>query len=238
MGAALEKLLVLQGIDTQLDQARYRLESLPERVQMANIERQATDTNRAMVAAEAAAAEVAARQARTEAELARTEERVAAIDRRLYSGEVTATRDLQAMSAEAAHLRTRASALEDDVLALLEEREPFDADVIRLRSSLEELSGACRQVAEKLAASSARVEIAIAELEAARASAVGEVPADLLAAYDRLRTRLGGVGVARLVGNHCDGCHLTLSAVELDHLKHLADGEVYSCEQCGRILVP
>jgi uncharacterized protein len=60
----------------------------------------------------------------------------------------------------------------------------------------------------------------------------------LLATYERLRARLGGVGVARLVGTHCDGCHLTLSAVELDRVRHLPDGEVYTCEQCGRILVP
>ncbi len=64
------------------------------------------------------------------------------------------------------------------------------------------------------------------------------MPDNLLATYERLRTRLGGIGVARLVGNHCDGCHLALSAVELDHVRHLPEGEVYTCEQCSRILVP
>jgi hypothetical protein len=67
---------------------------------------------------------------------------------------------------------------------------------------------------------------------------VASVPASLVSTYERLRTRLGGVGVARVVGNHCDGCHLTLSAVELDHLRHLPPGEVATCEQCSRILVP
>ena len=41
-------------------------------------------------------------------------------------------------------------------------------------------------------------------------------PGRLLATYDRLRARVDGVAVARLVGSHCDGCHLTLPAMELD----------------------
>jgi hypothetical protein len=43
--------------------------------------------------------------------------------------------------------------------------------------------------------------------------------------------------VARLVGNHCDGCHLTLPSMELDRIRHLAEREVVTCDQCGRILV-
>jgi predicted nucleic acid-binding Zn-ribbon protein len=234
----LEKLLDLQGIDTQLDQARHRLEHLPERELIASLDRQSSETNRGMLAAEAAAAEIGTRQASTEAELAHTEERIAAIDRRLYSGEINATKDLQAMSSELTHLRSRASSLEDEVLGLLEEREPFDADVIRLQSDLVELAGNREETAGKLEAAASAVEASIAELRSARAAAAADVPAELLTTYERLRSRLGGIGVARLVGNHCDGCHLTLSAMELDRVKHLPDGEVYTCEQCSRILVP
>jgi predicted nucleic acid-binding Zn-ribbon protein len=70
-----------------------------------------------------------------------------------------------------------------------------------------------------------------------REQTAGSVPVDLQSVYDRLRARLGGVAVARLVGNHCDGCHLTLPAVELDRVRHLPEGELVTCEQCGRILV-
>lgn len=238
MSADLEKLLVLQGIDTQLDQARHRLEHLPERHEIVELDRRGTDTNRTLAVAEAASAEVGSRLATTEADLANTEERIAAIDKRLYSGEVTAAKDLQAMSAEVAHLRTRASSLEDDVLGLLDEREPFESEVVRLRAALIDLAGIRTTAASKLAAAEEAIDAEVVRLESARRSAMADVPEDLLATYDRLRTRLGGVGVARLVGNHCDGCHLTLSAVELDHLKHLTDGEVYTCEQCSRILVP
>ena len=72
---------------------------------------------------------------------------------------------------------------------------------------------------------------------AQRPGAVQAVPQPLLTAYDRLRSRLGGVAVARLVGGRCDGCHLSLPAMELDRIRHQSAGSLETCEQCGRILV-
>ena len=43
--------------------------------------------------------------------------------------------------------------------------------------------------------------------------------------------------MARLTGGRCDGCHLSLPAVELDRIRHEAAGTLEYCEQCGRILV-
>jgi predicted nucleic acid-binding Zn-ribbon protein len=43
------------------------------------------------------------------------------------------------------------------------------------------------------------------------------------------------VGAAALVDGVCQGCHETLSAVELDHVRHAQD--VPRCEHCRRILV-
>jgi hypothetical protein len=238
MTSHLQQLIALQAIDTQLDQARHRREHLDERAELTALDRQGTEATRELAVAEAAADEVASRQASTEAELANAEGRIAAIDKRLYSGEVTSTKDLQAMSAEADHLRSRASALEDDILGLLDEREPFDAEVKRLRAVLAGLAVTRQESAERLAVAESEVDRVLAHLAADRPVALADVPDDVLATYERLRSRLGGVAVARVVGDHCDGCHLTLSAVELDRVRHLADGEVYNCEQCSRILVP
>ena len=63
-------------------------------------------------------------------------------------------------------------------------------------------------------------------------------PTALADRYETLRARLKGTGAARLVGSHCDGCHLELSSVEVEKIRALPPGEVATCEQCGRILVP
>jgi predicted nucleic acid-binding Zn-ribbon protein len=111
---------------------------------------------------------------------------------------------------------------------LLDEREPLDARIGELGAELARLADDREAAAAKLAEAESVVDAELAGLAARRQEAAASVPAELLATYERLRTRLGGVGVARVVGNHCDGCHLALSA----------DGEVYMCEQCSRILVP
>ena len=63
------------------------------------------------------------------------------------------------------------------------------------------------------------------------------LPADLAERYERLRSHLGGVGAARLVGDRCDGCHLTLPSVEVERIHHLSADTFATCPQCDRILV-
>lgn len=234
----LEDLLAVQELDLTADQLRHRLGTSPARAEMADIDTKAAALRPEVQAVTAQRDEVARRQGAAEAELAATEERSEAVSKRLYGGEVSASRDLQAMAADIEGLKQRASTLEDRVLELLEERDPLER---RLEALLRDAAGlaARRRVA---AATRAEEEGAIQrELEALmgrRSAAAEAVPAPLLAMYERLRNRLGGVGAARVVGNRCDGCHLTLSAVELDRIRHLPPGDVATCEQCSRILVP
>ena len=238
MSGPLQDLLVVQDLDTALDQHRHRRAHLPERAEITAIDADATAGQAESERVDAERAELATRQAAIEAELAATEQRSATISKRMYSGDVSATKDLQAMAAELDQLKHRASTLEDGVLEIMEAREPLDARAGELTSALGELAARREAAVASLAEAERTVDAEIAELTQKRAEGAASVPADLLATYEKLRLRLGGVGVARLVGNHCDGCHLTLSAVELDRVRHLPEGEVYTCEQCSRILVP
>ncbi len=99
-----------------------------------------------------------------------------------------------------------------------------------------------RRSADELRAQVARDQL---EIEAALAAAVGSraaeaslLPTALTDRYETLRARLRGTGAARLVGNRCDGCHLELSSVEVENIRALPPGQIATCEQCGRILVP
>jgi predicted nucleic acid-binding Zn-ribbon protein len=234
----LTDLLGLQDLDTAADQLTHRRQHLPERSELAALEAQMAALGEELAGVEAGLADITARQTRAEAELSATEERSAAVNRRLYGGAVSASRELQAMAAELEQLKHRASDLEDVVLGLLEEREPLEARAAELARRLDELAGQRSEVAARLAGAEAVVDAELSELADRRRQAAGAVSETLMATYDRLRRRLGGVAVARLAGNRCDGCHLTLSAVELERVRHLAEGEVYTCEQCSRIIVP
>jgi len=73
--------------------------------------------------------------------------------------------------------------------------------------------------------------------EGRRGALASGLPEELAERYETLRSRLGGVGAARLVGDHCGGCHLTLSSVELERLRRLPPDELATCPECDRILV-
>lgn len=233
----LERLLVVQQHDTEADQLRHRLSALPERARL--------DAKLADIAAiEAQAATLSERRGAIGRDLKRLEDEVAVVearraetDAKLYGGAVNAARELQALQDELASLKRRQTSLEDDELELMEAAEPLDADLERLAAE----QAAADEEATALTAALAEAEATVsADLErtlAARAASVEGIDEELLTEYDRLRSQLGGIAVARLVGTSCGGCHLSLSAVEVDHIRKTPPGAMVHCEECGRILV-
>ena len=165
--------------------------------------------------------EVAGQQARSRPSWPSPRARAEAVNRRLYGGEVSASRELQAMAADVESLKARASALEDQVLELMEEREPLEA-------RLAELAGETRRPRRPTPATRPPVWHSgggrgrRAGRPGASAGRAGRAGASRPAGHLRPAPGpAGGVAVARLVGNHCDGCHLTLPAMELDRIRHL-----------------
>jgi predicted nucleic acid-binding Zn-ribbon protein len=233
----LAALLDLQDLDATLDRLRHRRAHLPERAELAALHARVADTEARRAAVVAVRDEVAAREQALEDELRATEARAGEVDRRLYGGQVSASRDLQAMAGDVASLRARASDLEDRALAVLEEREPLDAEVAERDDELRRLSADATALAVRVEEADTAVMAEMAEAEARRSAVAAAVPAGLMPEYDRLRARLGGVAAARLVGSRCDGCHLTLPATELDEIRRQPPDAVVNCDNCGRILI-
>ncbi|MCL2395166.1 MAG: C4-type zinc ribbon domain-containing protein [Acidimicrobiaceae bacterium] len=234
---AMEALLALQDIDQSLDQLRHRRQTLPERTELEQLAARGVhlEGERATVAAERD--ELAAREQAIEDEMNAADTRASEVERRMYSGEVSASRELTAMAEDVTSLRARSSDLEDRALEILGEREPLDARLAAFDAELADLRAAAAKARSGLAAAEEEIDRELALVGERRATAAAAVPAGLLPEYDRLRARLGGVAVARLVGSRCDGCHLTLPATEIDHIRHQPPDTVVHCDNCGRILV-
>jgi predicted nucleic acid-binding Zn-ribbon protein len=230
-------LLEVQNLDTAIDQHRHRLTHLPEAAVVADLDAQAAAVSARRSRVVVRCDEVAGRQEALEAELAATEERSRAVSARLYGGQVSAARDLQAMAADIESLKARASDFEDQILVVLDEREPLDAAITADDEELAALAER-RQVAEAARVEAGQVVATeLDELLQQRAGAADVIASDLLADYERIRSTSGGIGAARLIGNHCDGCHLTMPSMELDRIRRASPDAVMHCDECGRILV-
>ena len=232
-----ESLLLVQAADTSGDQLRHRRSHLDERAAVAAAETAAVTAKRADEEAAERLATLAARQAELEGKLATTEAQATAVEARLRSGESTAARDIVRWGEEVAHLRERATALEDQAFEALVEREAAEAEAAAAAERLAEAVGAVRSFRGALAVAERAVDVEVARVAAERAARAGVVPAELLARYDRLRAHLGGTGAARLEDGKCGGCHLALSPRDLDDARRAPADEVLTCDACGRILV-
>lgn len=230
-------LLSLQERDTELDQLRFRKLHLPARAELEAVLARQRSIEAAGAAATAERDELARRQAELETDLTNTEKRLADIDRQMRSGSVTASRDLQAMAEQVASMKRRQSDIEDADLEVMEALEPVDAKLADLQAQWAALEADAVRLRGEVAEAEVAVDTDIVKVEDSRQAAIAAVPPALLATYERLRQRLGGIGVAPLVGASCGGCHLTLSASELDRIRRLPADEVVTCDQCGRILV-
>ena len=235
--SGLEGLLAVQDRDTEIDQVRHRRATLAQRATLAGLVRDSAELEKRAAQLGEERDGLERRRAELEVEVAELDRRMADLDRRLRSGDVTATRELTAMVEQVDALRRRRAVLEDEELELMVALEPFDAELAALEARRTELADAAAGAAAELAEIEAALDIELAAAGEARKAAAAGIPEPLMATYERLRARLGGVGAARLVGSSCGGCHLVLSATEVDRVRREPPDAIVTCEHCGRILV-
>jgi predicted nucleic acid-binding Zn-ribbon protein len=237
MAEPFDTLMLVQSHDTTLDQLRHRMETLPERAELAEVRRRLVTLAEATAGVQAQVNDLAGRQELLEEQIAASARRRHDIEERMRSGQVSASRDLQAMDQEAQHLAARQAQLEEEEILLLEEEEPLDTQLEEHLEDARGLAGEVTRLEAAIAGAESEIRALMAVEEGQRAEVAAGLPPDLADRYEVLRSHLGGVGAARLVGDRCDGCHLTLSSVEIERIRQLPPEEFATCAQCDRILV-
>jgi predicted nucleic acid-binding Zn-ribbon protein len=163
-------------------------------------------------------------------------ERAATISARLDAS-TGAGRELEAMASERDALLDRAAHLEDELLDVLEALEPMDARDAELRALAQDAHGRAEQAASGVDAERAEAHSRLAQLAQDRPALVATVDAGLLARYEAIARRNGGVGAARLVDGRCGACRVTVPSVLIDQLAHSTNpGFVVVCDECGRLI--
>lgn len=234
---ALKRLLVVQDHDRTLDALRHQREHLPQFAELDQLEAQRAAVDEESADVRGARHELERTQKRLEDEVAMIEARIADEDAKLYSGDVTAIKDLQALQDEIASLKSRQDGVEDQIIEVMEQAEPLDQQLAAFDERHQSIAQQREATQTTIAQEQERIDGEIAAEQQARTDAAADIADELVAEYDRIRSRPGAVGVARLVGSTCHGCHLDLPAVEVDRLKKLPPAELVHCEECGCILV-
>ncbi|GBD23230.1 Chromosome partition protein Smc [bacterium HR29] len=225
-------LLALQLADDELARLRARIEAIDARL----AHNEALEEARAAVAdREAELRELRRRQREEEARIADLNAKIVPEERRLYDGSVRSPKELESIAREVESLKAQRGRHEDallDVLAQVEEAEG------RLEEARRELAAREREwEAESAALRQERtaLEAALDRTAAERERRLPAVPPQLVALYEELRRRKGGMAVARIQAGTCTACHVTVP----DAVRRAARAPegVARCPNCERILV-
>jgi len=235
--AALEALLTVQEHDTAADRLRHRRDTLPERAELIARQSECDRLDAQLGDARARRNDVLAQEKRLDDEATSTEAKAKEMERKLYGGTVSNVKELQAMEADVKSLRHRRDELEELELEVMEQREVLDREVAGLEAQRAEIQAAIDALTATITDAEAAIDRDLASEELARRDAASTVPPDLLQMYDSIRAKNRGIGAARLVGDTCQACRLSLPATEVERVRRLPADQLARCDNCGALLV-
>ena len=228
-------LLALQGVDTDADQLAHRRANSEVRSRFAIASGEATRWEQRRDELQQRIAELGAKIESAEergAELLTHRQR---LDQQLKT--VIAPREAEALMQEIATIESQRDELDVAELEAMEEQSVADDQLVAHLGEETSVRDVAGRAADALAAELAEIDTELGRLDGRRTELRAALSESLLATYDRKRAALG-VAVAPLVGKQCQGCHLQLSAAEIDTVKDEAAATgVTDCPDCGRLLI-
>ncbi|MEO0493469.1 MAG: hypothetical protein AAF081_08635 [Actinomycetota bacterium] len=232
-----DALLDLQALDVETRQLRHRRETLEQR---SSLEEARAEQARQQVEIDTVAAarvEVATRQRKAEDEAQIVSDKADADEAKLYGGEVTGLKELEALQHEIATLRERQGGFEDAALEAMMEAEELQGRVEALEGERASIDGVIAGLDAEISAAEVEIDGQLNEIADKRVAVVATIDADLAAEYERRKPAYGASTVVRFDGSNCAGCPSSMPAMEVDRFKHLDGTEPADCQECGRIVL-
>lgn len=227
-------LLDLQALDTKIAQLDHRAKSLPQLAVLAGLEKEAAAVRLTLTEQRGGLEDVQLELKRIESDVEVVESRIKRDTDRVQAS--SSVKDVAALEQELEALRRRLDDLEEIELAVMERLEERQAAVAATTADLEALRV---RIAEAETARDADLATVTAErtvAEAGRRGIASTVPADLLALYEKQRSRYG-TGASLLRGGVSMASGVKLLENEMQAIRAAAPDDVIMCASSEAILV-
>jgi hypothetical protein len=231
-----DSLVAILEADRWSDRSRVHLHRLAEKVELDDVE------SRIRALADQLRALDAVRGPARAAFAAATEHADALRQRRRHlddqlSHATAPARDLAAMQGELEKVTSAVSVAEDDEVAALLALEPLDESDTDIRATAEPLVARRKELQTTISAIVESGTEEVAHLLEARAPLLDALPPALRHRYEAALKRAGVSGASRIVDGRCDGCRVTLAALDISRARSLPPDQFADCPHCGRLLV-
>jgi predicted nucleic acid-binding Zn-ribbon protein len=227
---ALKNLLKLQELDLEIEKCLEREKEIPKRktkleVQIQRLRAELEERHKKLK-------DLQLEQRTLEKDIEQVQNQIQKYQQQLLS--VKKNEEYQALLHEIETLKKQISLKEERIISLMmeidEAKVSLAEDEKRIQNEIKGIEKEFSVIDEELA-KAVRVR---KEKEAQRSPQAALVEPDLLAQYERFRSRKkSALGVVPLRGEHCSGCNM---AVPPQLVNEVLAGKVRACNHCGRIL--
>ena len=149
---------------------------------------------------------------------------------------VKTNKEYQSSLKEIDDLKRSLSAVEDRMIAHLDEMDQVEASVATKENEVKLLSREIEAEKEKIRQSAFSTQEQLDRLNAERAKIIAVIDPDLLKIYETVKQNSGGVAIAVVKNAVCLGCHVNLPPQMFHDLLHF--DKLLVCPHCERLIYP
>lgn len=232
MNPDLERLVLLQAQDLELERLRQEQAAAPLRVAAAETASRAAVELHARLQQSLLQEEALRRSQELDADGHRS--KITRLRRQMDAA--TSATQIGALEHEIAFAESAIRKLEDEELNSLERTEELENARNRATAQIELTRSALENERAQAAVTTERTRARAAALETERLTLRTQIAEGPLANYDRIR-RSRGAGLSEAVDHKCSACQMMVRAQRWNDLtgrEH--EDQIFTCETCGRIL--
>lgn len=230
------ELLELQQLDNFLAVATRTFEQTLKHPDLATARAKLRAAMEHLEHAQAKVAEEADQEQSIEDQIASVEARIAKDQRALDAGSGSAE-TLTNLQHEIDSLRAKKAQLEAAELEVMDGSEKHQAELEKAKSKVAHAEKELKNTEDNLRVTLAEVQSKARHTQEERQRIADMIDPELLALYEKIRARNGGLGAARLFKGVSEGSGMRLSPGDLATINKAADDDVVICPDSGVILV-
>lgn len=230
MKEQIERMARLQRVETEIDAVRNRLAGVDRRI--AGLESAGDTSGVALAGHSGNLDDLRKRYRDMDGDVSANADAIARKKARVNT--LKTNKEYQAMLREIDDLGKRNTGLENAMFDILEEIEAAETGLVEVRAEAERVGAEIAAAVSGVREDALRDEARLAELIEKRTAIAAELPPDMLARFEKVRSRVPAPAMVPVVGASCEGCNMNIPPQMRNELQRF--DSLKNCPFCHRII--